>query len=91
MKMNRNHTDFNIDMEMLASIPRSPNNANLGDICKDLDLLNHGLALEIIDRLKSDGFDLIVNTKQKRMVKVTSKGWPEAKAAALVYWNKVYG
>ncbi len=87
--------DFDLDMEVLACIPRSPSYATLADLCEDFGFAKQEQAREILKRLalpyglafgnRGEG-----KTKQHG-VSVVAAAWSHANAAVEAYWTRVYG
>lgn len=85
----QDHKHFDMKMEVLASIPKSPLAVNRSVLAKDL-----GIDVKKVDyyikRLRDfHGFPIVKRNVHE--VAIESAGWNAARIEASKYWNTVYG
>jgi len=83
------NTNYDLDMEILSSLPRFPKSANIEDLCKDFGK-NRPTMKAMLDGLKHTGVQTY-DTAMGTCAYVRSDAWPRVRQITRAYWDMVYG
>ena len=91
--MNRTSPSFDLDMEILATIPPDPSSVSLSAMTEDFNLEDQSEVRTIIERLRDDkNFGVYTgNRNAKRVAFISEDGWEKVLRRSQAYWDKVYG
>lgn len=90
IELPRTHPDFDIEMEVLCSVPPYPNRVSADDLAYDLGIEPSALPAvikRINSRPRTKG---MLSANLSLDLRVKKALWPRCKALCEAYWNNVY-
>jgi hypothetical protein len=86
--------DFDLDMEILACLPRWPHGARMQDLARDFGLKGQGTIRQSFQALAAKGIEVRVFHGDRgpgNRAAIMRQDWKKARKLANGYWKKVYG
>lgn len=94
MEMNLTHPKFNLEMELLASVPRWPAAVPIQSLVADLKLERQAQVRSLAANLKTRHrvvTEIAHGDNGGNVISIAAKDWPKARTIAESYMAEVYG
>jgi hypothetical protein len=90
--LNRAHSEFNIDMEVLCTLPMWPITVKLSSLAEDMGMDTQQELRDAIKRLQDMGHSVVTGRSEDKgfCAWVEPRGWHRVQAEGQEYWDRVY-